>query len=198
MERDRVKENKVKYNSSTHSPLSYSQKDFFGIDVSRVVKGKIVDEIDDIVVTTLDNKYSENGMLLEKKFGIYGEYLDYRKTVFSEYYYKTKDRLIFIEMVRQTKVLDELMKYYWLFKRGDWLERNGFYDGKRLSIYFLMIFRRTSQKQLFVTEWKREMIEFLSKKMKEDLPFNPFIFYQSKIDKDEWLKCRKMIELITI
>ncbi len=185
-------------NSSYHSPFSYNQKDFFGIDVDRIVKGKVVDEIDDIVVSTLDNKFSENGMLLEKKFGIYGEYLDYRKTVFSEYYYKTKDRLIFIEMVRQTKVLDELMKYYWLFKRGDWLERNGFHNGKRLSIYFLMIYRRTTSKRLFVTEWKREMIQFLSKKMKDDLPFNPFIFYQTKIDKNQWLKCRKMLELITL
>ena len=173
----------------------YNQKDFNSIDITKITNGKVVDVLDDIIVSTLDTKYGSN--ILERKVGVYGEYIDYRKTILCNYYYKLKDRLILIDICRLTTPLEYICKYWYLFKETKWLERNGFYDGKYLPIYFLMIFRQNYRNN-FCSNYKIKLCEYISIKINDDLPNQPFLYHSTKLEEDDYLELRKMLEIISL
>jgi hypothetical protein len=168
---------------------------FYSIDVDKVVNGKGVDVMDDVIVSTIQNKYGDG--ILECKFGIYGDYIDYRKSVNCRYYFKVNDRILLIESCRITTPLEYLGKYWYLFKETKWLERNGFIDGKYIPIHFLLIFRRNDGKKMFCSEYKQRLCSYIGEKINDDLPNQPFLYHSLKYDGDD-LELRRMLEIITL
>jgi len=175
---------------------SFPNGGLVSIDEDRISKNIVYEIVDDIILTTLDRKYE--GGILEKKVGIYGDWLDWKKTTQCSYYYKLMDRILFIDVCRQKNPTECICKMWYLFKHTKWLERNGFYEGKYLPIYYLLFFRRSDKNKLFVSQHRMDMCEYIGKKVSDDLPNQPFIYHQSKLVGDDWLMVRKWLEIITL
>ena len=133
---------------------------------------------------------SERGYKSESVKGVPYQY----PTVFKEF-----DRYVYIETIHnKIPLIIVLTQMWYLFKHTKWLERNGFYEGKYLPIYYLLFFRRSDKNKLFVSQHRMDMCEYIGKKVSDDLPNQPFIYHQSKLVGDDWLMVRKWLEIITL
>ena len=175
---------------------SFPNGGFISIDESRIVGNCVYETIDDIIITTLDKKY--DGKILEKKFGIYGDWLDWKKTTQCSYYYKLMDRILFIDICRIKNPTEYICKMWYMFKHTKWLENNGFYEGKYLPIHYLLFFRRSKTNKLFISPYRMKMCEYIGNKVNDDLPNQPFIYHQSDLVGDDWFMVRKWLEIITL